>query len=785
MATSDSDDFESADEELVADDITTRKSSNQRQWQNTTSTIGSDSDDDNECMPVTTKNLTTRNSGNCSIQSSGQGRRSRSNFAADKHSSVSLEPPAVTDSSTTENVSKIIEKTKRNEVFTKNKFMNPREEKDERVSKKLVTQHENSETWVQNQCKNKMEEKLLANEACPLRDARNKETIENSCMSQRNIKTRVQTESNKQTVETLAKTKYCSLKEELDAETTKKAPVTQEIGGIAEQMGSTGQKEERFSRESKREKVLCQMKSKDKEANLGTKKLGSKITGGPISLTSDLVHEELKIKALAHDKEPPVIEECWEFDEEETAKILKGLNKVDKVKMPEELRSEKKFKEIFKPDGWEGLDDKTILSEFEDNDKTRSALPKMREPENSGWGSWGSWGVASLLNSATAGVTTLTSHVTHGLTLLDEAMGAPTPEELIQNNATNENSITDINESSCLNDEIQPPQVSFGFNDLLSGVSSITKLVETTSSKVISGGLETLETIGKKTMEVLQEGDPGLKKKRAFFSNESDKPILSQMLREAKEKAEAEEKSLEEKQLSRQVHFESLFDDFQGLVHLEALEMLSKQCNMKIQQRLVTLDADELASIQETLQEVKELCDLGDEEEEEEEEKDEGKSENDLEQRLKTACQDLGISINYDKLEDIWKDTKTYLTNVSSDESTVVNRQVFQMAVSTLARFTAFSVERFHKTAELLLVKERRSTVNEADALVQLTRILSGQIGIAANMFSNWLNERIKKNKEPDTGIDITTIFLEAANASSYIQDAFRLLIPILQVGAI
>ena len=64
----------------------------------------------------------------------------------------------------------------------------------------------------------------------------------------------------------------------------------------------------------------------------------------------------------------------------------------------------------------------------------------------------------------------------------------------------------------------------FGFSNLISGVSSITKLVETTGNKVLTGGLDTLETIGKKTMEVLQEGDPGLKKKRALFS---DKIVLS------------------------------------------------------------------------------------------------------------------------------------------------------------------------------------------------------------------------------------------------------------------
>lgn len=187
---------------------------------------------------------------------------------------------------------------------------------------------------------------------------------------------------------------------------------------------------------------------------------------------------------------------------------------------------------------------------------------------------------------------------------------------------------------------------SYMFSNIISGVTSITKLVESTSSKVISGGLDTLEVIGKKTMEVLQEGDPGLKKKRAFFLSETDKPNLSHILREAKEKADTEEKTLEEREMSRKVHFESLFDDYQGLVHLEALEMLSKQSNMKIEHRLVDLSDEELDSLQETLEEIKQLCDLGDEDDEEE-------SEKDLKERLDEACKSLGVAINCDKLTDV------------------------------------------------------------------------------------------------------------------------------------
>lgn len=178
-------------------------------------------------------------------------------------------------------------------------------------------------------------------------------------------------------------------------------------------------------------------------------------------------------------------------------------------------------------------------------------------------------------------------------------------------------------------------------------MSSITKLVESTGTKVITGGLGTLETIGKKTMQVLQEGDPGLKKKRAFFMSQIDKPILSQILREAKQKADNAKKTVEEKQQARKIHFETLFDDFQGLVHLEALEMLSKQCNIKIQQKLASLEMGEITSIQETLDEINELCDLGEEDEEEDQQ---STVSQDLKQKLNTACTDLDITISYDKL---------------------------------------------------------------------------------------------------------------------------------------
>lgn len=457
-------------------------------------------------------------------------------------------------------------------------------------------------------------------------------------------------------------------------------------------------------------------------------------------------------------------------------------NDLSEMDMPEELKSDKKFKELFEPEGWEGLGDFELPDEL--TEEELPALGKVsvasKEPEGSlgMWrNSWENWGVTSLINSATASVSTLTSHVSQGLTLLEGTIGGM--QDSIEPSEVNDEVNQDGSDDAEPKVEEQENQSysSFGFGNLLLGVSSITKLVESTGSKVMTGGLDTLEAIGKKTMEVLQDGDPGLKKKRAFFMNDTDKPILSQILREAKEKAENKEKTLEERELARKIHFESLFDDYQGLVHLEALEMLSKQSNIKIQQHLIELSTNDLISVQETLEEIKELCELdGCDDDEDNENKNDG----DLKNKLMNACHDLGVNIAYQKLHDICTETESYLA------LTHTNQEIFQNAISTVAQFTAASVETFHKTAELLLIKERRSTVNEADALVQLTNILSGQISALANSFCNTLNQLAETAEKPgEINANITTIFLEAANANSYVQDAFRLLIPILQVGAI
>ena len=60
------------------------------------------------------------------------------------------------------------------------------------------------------------------------------------------------------------------------------------------------------------------------------------------------------------------------------------------------------------------------------------------------------------------------------------------------------------------------------------GMLGLTSMVQTTGIDLVSGGLDALEFIGKKTMDVLAEGDPGLRHKREKLTGKG--PSLSQVI---------------------------------------------------------------------------------------------------------------------------------------------------------------------------------------------------------------------------------------------------------------
>ena len=58
-------------------------------------------------------------------------------------------------------------------------------------------------------------------------------------------------------------------------------------------------------------------------------------------------------------------------------------------------------------------------------------------------------------------------------------------------------------------------------------MSSLTNVVQNRGMELVTGGLDALEFIGKKTMDVLGEGDPALREKRVQLLGKG--PTLSQV----------------------------------------------------------------------------------------------------------------------------------------------------------------------------------------------------------------------------------------------------------------
>ncbi|RXN10680.1 protein FAM114A2 [Labeo rohita] len=379
--------------------------------------------------------------------------------------------------------------------------------------------------------------------------------------------------------------------------------------------------------------------------------------------------------------------------------------------------------------------------------------PAQSAPETSpettvsqgGWGYWGSWG-KSILSTATATVATVGQGLTQVIEKAETSLGIPSPEEL---SAQTEKEKNDDSASSKENkDEGEKAYGVGGAMGMISSssmgmLSSLTTVVQSTGKTVISGGLDALEFIGKKTMDVIAEGDPGFKKTKGLMNRNT---TLSQVLREAKEREEQQKAENVTSETDKKAHYGMLFDEFQGLSHLEALEILSRESEAKVKSVLTTLSGEELAKLKKELQDIKEPFSLMefDDEVDDDTKGDDGE---DFVKELTDALERLQISTSADKL----------------------GKEAHLLAITSLAEFTARSIEQFHKTAEMLLHcnPEGVTATEQAKVLSQVTIVICKEVSLLSKKFTSCL----------------TTI--GASNSASYIQDAFQLLMPVLEVSHI
>ncbi|XP_045672319.1 protein NOXP20 isoform X1 [Ursus americanus] len=438
--------------------------------------------------------------------------------------------------------------------------------------------------------------------------------------------------------------------------------------------------------------------------------------------------------------------------------------------------------------------------------------PAVDSPSRGGrWAGWGSWG-KSLLSSASA-------TVGHGLTAVKEKAGATlrihsvnsSSPEGAQPDAENGASHTDVatDQSPA---ESPPTSPASGSRGMLSTISNV---VQNTGKSVLTGGLDALEFIGKKTMNVLAESDPGFKRTKTLMERTVS---LSQMLREAKEKEK--ERLAQQLTAERTAHYGMLFDEYQGLSHLEALEILSNESESKVQSFLASLDGEKLELLKNDLISIKDIFAAKELESEENQEEPalEEKGE-EFASMLTELLFELHVAATPDKLNKAmkkahdWVEEDEVMVSIDMAEDSAENtreeekeekpenpkedkkeerrtktvEEVYMLSIESLAEVTARCIEQLHKVAELILhgQEEEKPAQDQARVLIKLTTAMCKEVASLSKKFTNSLTTVGSDKKAEVLNPMINSVLLEGCNSTTYIQDAFQLLLPVLQVSHI
>ncbi|XP_059846373.1 protein FAM114A2-like isoform X1 [Hypanus sabinus] len=433
----------------------------------------------------------------------------------------------------------------------------------------------------------------------------------------------------------------------------------------------------------------------------------------------------------------------------------------------------------------------------------------VSDQEAGSWGYWGNWG-KSLLTTATATVASVGHGISHVIEKAESSLGIPSPTEV-----SAEARLSDGDKAG-LEDSEKGPKTEDESSSPTSGAfgmfSTITTAVQNTGRTVLSGGLDALEFIGKKTMDVIAEGDPGFKKTRGLMYRTT---TLSQVLREAKEREQQQQQTADDLSVDvqKKANYGILFDEFQGLSHLEALEILSNESELKVRSVVNSLSGEAVEKLKEELETIKEAFALV-EFDEEEEEGNEGDDGSGFVKEISDLLSELHVAVTSDKLGKAKKNANDCIIEVNSlslvqiemasedkekegqNEKSISGlhrdhkisvENIHTSAVRSLAELTARSIEQFHKVAELILHSQNQDVgvLDHAKTLSKLTVVLCKEVAVLSKQFTTCLTKIGVKEKADVLNPLITGVFLEASNSATYIQDAFQLLLPILQISQI
>ncbi|TNM86075.1 hypothetical protein fugu_008346 [Takifugu bimaculatus] len=397
------------------------------------------------------------------------------------------------------------------------------------------------------------------------------------------------------------------------------------------------------------------------------------------------------------------------------------------------------------------------------------------DPEHDkGWAGWSSWG-KSLLSSATSTMGTF-------------------PFLMVQQPRVFERSLCLLTERSLSHMCLCAGQ---SLTSVKTKAGEALRLHRTSGKSVISGGLDALEFIGKKTMTVLAESDPGFKKTKTLMQktaslSQASKHIHPRMLKEAKDKERAR---LGNQPISAPTaHYGILFDDYQGLSHLEALEILSNESEVKVQAYLSSLVDEELEEMKKELIFIKNIFIKQEQEEEKMGDAEDGIEEEGGGQEKDKADGEEFVSILTELLFDLHVAATPDKLNKARVKAHDWVREVEQVPPGeTVDRDTEGEASPCGNEekredgdpqgvkTEILEGGDRKDADGRSVEGVYLSSV--GSLAEVTARSIEQLHKGQRKAEEVNPLVD--SVLLEGSNSTNYIQNAFQLVLPILQFSHI
>lgn len=428
-----------------------------------------------------------------------------------------------------------------------------------------------------------------------------------------------------------------------------------------------------------------------------------------------------------------------------------------------------------------------------------------KQAQQSGWG-WTKWS-SSIIGAAASSVSTFTSQLGDGVnTIIDTVESGlsvvPTPEELACEAKENESMRLHPEKDSDNSNkfpvdetqtgEMPPDSASSGGWWSAWGVSKLTGAVQEKSKNLVTGSLDVLESIGRKTFDAINDHDHAvIREKTKMIFERGELPQLTDLLKEAKEQSEIKEKIAKENEEALKSDFAALFEDFQGQAHMDALQLLSQQSEAKLGLMLESLspDSDKEKQVRLQLLALKDAFEVTIEDEDD-------LDKDHLFARLVTDhLSDVHLGTQPDKLNMCQASARKWIaqfieTHSSEQEMKQKNaKDVYTTAIQSMVELTSKIIEQFHKSGELILLQKDldKNMEDRAKSLASLTKIFWTEINILSTKFAKCLNiveeEDDDDDDEKTVSKYITNVYLEASNCSSYIDDGFRSLLPIMQLA--